>query len=75
MLFIQAAVREQVESEQVGRNPHQELLDYINSPLEIGIEDPVQWWGVSNLYPTQSCVQWLIFVNSTIKLSIQHLRE
>jgi hypothetical protein len=50
MSFIQAAVRGRVELERVGRNPRQELLDYINSPLEIGADDPVQWWGVSTIY-------------------------
>ena len=46
MSFIQAAVRGRVESERVGRNPRQELLDYLNSPLDPNVDDPILWWGV-----------------------------
>jgi hypothetical protein len=46
MSFIQAAVRGCVESERAGRNPHQELLDYLNSPLDPNVDDPILWWGV-----------------------------
>ena len=46
MPFIQAAVRGRVESERVGRNPRQELLDYLNSPLDPNVDDPILWWGV-----------------------------
>lgn len=49
MSFIQAAVRGRVELERASRNPRQELEDYINSPLEINISDPVRWWGVCRL--------------------------
>ena len=47
MSFIQAAVRGHVESECAGHNPCQELLDYLSSPLDPSIEDPILWWGVS----------------------------
>ena len=47
MSFIQAAVRGHVESERAGHNPRQELLDYLSSPLDHNIEDPILWWGVS----------------------------
>ena len=47
MSFIQATVRGRLKLEQVGHNLRQELLDFINSPLEIGVEDPIAWWGVS----------------------------
>jgi len=46
MSFIQAAVCGHVESECAGHNPHQELLDYLSSPLDPSIEDPILWWGV-----------------------------
>jgi hypothetical protein len=46
MSFIQAAVRGRIESERVGRNPRQELLDFINGLLEIRVEVPIAWWGV-----------------------------
>jgi len=47
MSFIQAAVRGRVDSERAGRNPRQELLDYLSSPLDPSVEDPILWWGVS----------------------------
>ncbi|KIM75155.1 hypothetical protein PILCRDRAFT_13838 [Piloderma croceum F 1598] len=43
--FIQAAVRGHVESEHAGRNARQELLDYLCSPLDPSVEDPILWWG------------------------------
>ena len=46
MSFIQAAVRGRVESERAGRNPRQELLDYLNSPLDPNVDNPILWWGV-----------------------------
>jgi hypothetical protein len=45
--FIQAAVRGRVESEQAGHNPHQELWDYLTSPLDPAVDNPILWWGVS----------------------------
>ena len=47
MSFIQVAVRGRVDSERAGRNPRQELLDYLSSPLDPSVEDPILWWGVS----------------------------
>lgn len=47
--FIQAAVRGHVEKEHASRNPRQEFIDYINSPLEINQYDPIKWWGVRYL--------------------------
>ena len=55
MSFIQAAVRGRVESERAGRNPRQELLDYLSSPLDPSIEDPILWWGVSVVVSIQKC--------------------
>jgi hypothetical protein len=46
MSFIQAAVCGRVESERAGCNPRQELLDYLSSPLDPSVEDPILWWGV-----------------------------
>ena len=45
MSFIHASVHGHVEQEHASHSPHQEFLDYINSPLEIGEHDPVKWWG------------------------------
>jgi hypothetical protein len=47
MSFIQAAVRGRVESERAGCYPHQELLDYISSPLDPSVNDLILWWGVN----------------------------
>ena len=55
MSFIQAAVRGRVESERAGRNPCQELLDYLSSPLDPSIEDPILWWGLSVVVSIQKC--------------------
>jgi hypothetical protein len=49
MSFIHASVRGRVDQERASRNPRQEFLDYINSPLDIGEHDPVKWWGVRYL--------------------------
>jgi hypothetical protein len=43
--FIQAAICGHVESEHAGHNPHQELLDYISSPLDLNVDDLILWWG------------------------------
>ena len=55
MSFIQAAVHGHVESERAGRNPRQELLDSLSSPLDPSIEDPILWWGVSVVVSIQKC--------------------
>jgi hypothetical protein len=47
MSFIQAAVRGCVESERAGCNPRQELWDYLTSPLDPAVDNPILWWGVS----------------------------
>jgi hypothetical protein len=47
MSFIQAAVRGSVESERAGRNPRQELWDYLTSQLDPAVDNPILWWGVS----------------------------
>ena len=47
MSFVQAAVRGRVESERRGSNPRQELTDYLNSNLDVGEVNPIEWWGVS----------------------------
>jgi len=47
MSFIQAAIHGRVESECAGRNPHQELLDYLSSPLDPAVNNLIMWWGVS----------------------------
>ena len=47
MSFIQAAVCGRVESECVGHNPRQELQDYLTSPLDPAVDNPILWWGVS----------------------------
>ena len=47
MSFTQTAVQGCIKSEKVSHNPRQELLDFINSPLEIRVEDLIVWWGVS----------------------------
>ena len=39
MSFIQAAIQGHIESEWVGRDLKQELLDFINGPLEIWVEN------------------------------------
>ncbi|KAF8834354.1 hypothetical protein BDN67DRAFT_985378, partial [Paxillus ammoniavirescens] len=38
------AVNVRREREKCGRNPHQELQDYLDSPLE-DVVDRVKWWG------------------------------
>ena len=47
MSFIQAAVCGHVKSEHAVHNLHQELLDYLSSPLDPSVDDPILWWGVS----------------------------
>jgi len=70
MSFIIAAVHGGIEKECASCNPHQEIQDYINSPLEIGECDPVEWWGVCTpALPVSINYQYLVFIYSTTRLS------
>lgn len=40
-------IKARMDREQCGRDPHQELKHYLESPLET-VDDLVKWWGVSN---------------------------
>jgi hypothetical protein len=44
--MMRKAVNARREREKRGRNPHQELQDYLDSPLE-DVVDRVKWWNVS----------------------------
>ena len=43
---MKASMTSRVHADAVAQTPRQELLDYIESPLE-DVQDPVRWWGVS----------------------------
>ncbi|KAG6805689.1 hypothetical protein H0H92_014366, partial [Tricholoma furcatifolium] len=43
--WLQDAIKSRVHVELTARNPYQEFNDYLNAPLEAGVDDPVAWWG------------------------------
>ena len=50
---MRAAVQSRMRTEAVSHDPHKELKDYLESPLETSVEDPVRWWGYHQTqYPT-----------------------
>ena len=44
--WMRDAVKSRITSDAVGRSSHQELQDYLTSPLK-DVDDVVAWWGVS----------------------------
>jgi hypothetical protein len=45
--FLHAKLQNWTRVESSRRNPHQELVSYLTSELEVGIDGPIKWWGVS----------------------------
>ena len=51
--WMRAAVQSRRRIEAVSHDPHKELRDYTESPLETSVGDPVRWWGYHQTqYPT-----------------------
>ncbi|KAG6819653.1 hypothetical protein H0H93_009827 [Arthromyces matolae] len=47
--WVQDAIKQRLQNEVTTYDPHKELNDYLNSPLETDVIDPVQWWGVRTI--------------------------
>jgi hypothetical protein len=55
--WMHALVKEQKAQEISNTNPHEELLCYLNAPLE-DVENVVAWWGVSHSYDIIMCIMY-----------------
>ncbi|PCH35816.1 hATC-domain-containing protein [Wolfiporia cocos MD-104 SS10] len=52
--WIRNSICSRLENEGKTRDPHRELRDYLNSPLE-DVDDPIKWWGYhATQYPVLS---------------------
>lgn len=45
-MMMQKKIKDRLQRERNGRDPHQELKSYLESPLE-DVTDQIKWWGVS----------------------------
>ena len=49
--FILAALEDDDTSQDAICDPRKELRDYLESPREPDVSDPIKWWGVSKSFP------------------------
>ncbi|KIJ25390.1 hypothetical protein M422DRAFT_193528, partial [Sphaerobolus stellatus SS14] len=55
--WLAASVQRSLASQQHYAGPRGELKQYFGSPVVVGDEDIVVWWGLhSNEYPTVACI-------------------
>jgi hypothetical protein len=48
--WMEAAISTRLARTSSAKNPCDELMGYLNSPLEKVMDDAVAWWGVSGLF-------------------------
>jgi len=48
--FLHAKLLDRAQVKSSHRNPREELVHYLSSPLELDVTDPVRWWRVSELF-------------------------
>jgi len=48
--FILSALGGSSSSENLAEDSRKELRDYLESPRDINIKDPIKWWGVGVLF-------------------------